>query len=373
MTEANNINLETEPKEENGITKETPPSSMENTKILRVHKKIDYYEDFSDGDQEDYEEVEEKRNINYRNPSRRKKRERVSKPQQSNIESSKNSANSGKEANKSSNYGHIIDLQSFDNKDNKKLENSELMLILLEICLNSSKYEIESDNSSRHFWEKLSQREDLFKHLNVFKPETLRKYWRKLRTTYKYKKLISSIKEYSNKLNDDKMKLLSSINAISDYVINPTRGIDYYIKKYSIKQPTHIKKESSINDEEEEEEENYKSNETENEEEEGDKSNPHDKSINEIIEALHNCFPDIDKKIILKKIIEVNGNIENAYLYLKDPKHFGHLGFNQEEDQIILSIQDEDEKYKELIHRKGFDNIRIRKDFLLSNQEPKII
>ena len=45
----------------------------------------------------------------------------------------------------------------------------------------------------------------------------------------KYKKLISSIKEYSNKLNDDKMKLLSSINAISDYVINPTRGIDYYI------------------------------------------------------------------------------------------------------------------------------------------------
>ena len=38
MTEANNINLETD-KEENGITKETPP-----TKILRVHKKIDYYE-----------------------------------------------------------------------------------------------------------------------------------------------------------------------------------------------------------------------------------------------------------------------------------------------------------------------------------------
>lgn len=363
MTEENNFFLETEPKEENSITKETPPSPMEKTKALRAHKKIDYYEEFSDGDQEDYEEVEEKRINNYRNPPKRNKRRRSF---QNDIEFSTNNADYGKEANKSSNYGHIIDLQSLYSKDNKKLENSELILIILEICLNSAKYGIDCDNSSRYFWEKLSQREDLFKHLSLFKPETLRKYWRKLRTTYKYKKLISSIKEYSELLNDDKMKLLSSINAISDYVINPSRGIDYYIKKYSIKQSAHIKKENSFN---EDEEENYKSNETENEEED----KPSEKSLNEIIEALHDCFPEINKKLILQKIIEVNGNIENAYLCLKDPEHFRHLEFNEEEDQIILNDQDEDEKYKELIHRKGFDNIRTRKDFLLRNQEPKII
>lgn len=316
------------------------------TKALRAHKKVDYFEEFSDGDQEEYEEAEEKRQI--RNPPRRKKRERSSNKENKKV----NYTISDRDDSKHSNYGFIIDLNSL--KDSKEIKNSDLILILLEICLNSPKYGIDSDNSSRNFWDKLSQREDLFHYLNQFKPETLRKYWRKLRTTYKYKKLISAIKEFADKLNEENMKLLSSINAISDYVINPSKGIDHFVKKYSIKQPIHKPHENEVL---------YEKSETENEEEDGN-VNP-EKAINDIVESLKRIFPEKEKEEIYNKLLAVNGNVEQAYLYIKDEEHFSFFAFNAEEDNLILNSNANEEKYKELIMLKGNDNIKIRKEFLL--------
>ena len=339
--------IQNEPKEQSSNRNASEPKV---TKALRAHKKVDYFEEFSDGDQEEYEEAEEKRQI--RNPPRRKKRERSSKANKENKKV--NFDISDKDESKHSNYGFIIDLNSITEKDNKELKNSELILILLEICLNSAKYGINSDNSSRNFWDKLSQRDDLFHYLNQFKPETLRKYWRKLRTTYKYKKLISAIKEFADKLNEENMKLLSSINAISEYVINPSKGIDHFVKKYSIKQPIHKPHENDVL---------YEKNETENEEEDGN-VNP-EKAINDIIESLSRCFPEKEKEEIYNKLLAVNGNVEQAYLSIKDEEHFSFFAFKEEEDNLILNSNDNEEKYKELIMLKGNDNIKIRKEFLL--------
>ena len=79
-------------------------------------------------------------------------------------------------------YGNIINLEDLSNKK-KPLQNTEIILAIMEICLNSSKYGINLDNSSRNFWEKIGEREDIFSVIKQFKPETLRKYWRRIRTS----------------------------------------------------------------------------------------------------------------------------------------------------------------------------------------------
>ena len=117
-----------------------------------------------------------------------------------------------------------------------------LVIIIFEICLNSSQFEVDKDNSSRIFWEEIGKRPELKPIIDKFKPETLRKYWRTIRAAKKYKKIIQCVKEYKDKINTPYMKLLSSINTVCDFVLNPRRGIDYYVNKYSMKHSSKNKK-----------------------------------------------------------------------------------------------------------------------------------
>jgi hypothetical protein len=207
--------------------------------------------------------------------------------------------------------------------------------MLLEICLNSSNYGIDLDNSSRLFWEKIAEKKDEFPVLEQFKPETLRKYWRRLRTTKKYKQIISDVKEYENKLNDENMKLLSSINALCDFVLQPYKGIDYYIEKYTLK---HNIKKKEIKIEE---------------------------PIENIANTLKLEFSDKSLDEIIKILYMVSGDIKKAYLILKDKENFGKLAFDEKDDIIVLG-NDNVKEYNELARFKGNDNILERKSFLLN-------
>ena len=109
------------------------------------------------------------------------------------------------------------------------------ILIILEICLNSSQFGIEKDNSSRAFWEEIGKKEELKQITNKFKPETLRKYWRTIRETKKFRKIITEIKKYRNDLNHQNMKLFASIHAVCEYVSNPGRKMEFYINKHITK------------------------------------------------------------------------------------------------------------------------------------------
>ena len=75
------------------------------------------------------------------------------------------------------------------NVNNLNIPNSELILIMLEVCLNSTQYGIDKDNSSRAFWEEIGKLELLKPITTKFKPETLRKYWRTIREAKKYRKI----------------------------------------------------------------------------------------------------------------------------------------------------------------------------------------
>ena len=82
-------------------------------------------------------------------------------------------------------------IQTPKNVNNLNIPISELILIMLEVCLNSSQYGIDKDNSSKAFWAEIGKL-DLLKPITTkFKPETLRKYWRTIREAKKFRKIIT--------------------------------------------------------------------------------------------------------------------------------------------------------------------------------------
>jgi len=340
---------------------------------LRHTKKVNYEEEFLENENSEdyYDEKEEnsrqrlssykrKRNkINYQSPD--KIIFNIHNTNNNNSNNNNLNNNNSQEKNFSEknntkevfNYfsSSIINLEELSNKK-KPLENTEIILAIMEICLNSSKYGINLDNSSRNFWEKIGEREDIFSILKQFKPETLRKYWRRLRTTKKYKNIIQIINQQKEKLNGFNMKLLSSINAISDYVLFPNKGLDFFIQKYSIK---HINRNDGY----------YFYN------------NKNKININFIVEDivnnLYKIFPNKDKENIFNVLYSVNGNIEKAYLILQNENCFNYLGFDSEDDKKIIdeNFMNDDNKYINYAKIKGHENIIERKKFL-SNENINI-
>ena len=305
------------------------------TRNLRNVKRISYYEDFSNSDEieDEYNEQEENRENHKTKKFHKRKRthKENNSEKESEINTNSNKNENSKEKKNYSNLGTILNIKELKTP----LNNTQIILMLLEICLNSSNYGINLDNSSRLFWEKIAEKKEDFSVLEQFKPETLRKYWRRLRTTKKYKQIISDVKEYENKLNEQNMKLLSSINALCDFVLQPYKGIDYYIEKYTMKHP--IKK----------------------------KENKIEEPIDNIANTLKLEFKDKSLDEIIKILYMVSGDIKKAYLILKDKENFGKLAFDEKDDIIVLG-NDNVKEYNELARNKGNDNILERKSFLLN-------
>ena len=144
---------------------------------------------------------------------------------------------------------------------------------MLEICLNSSQFGLEKDNSSRAFWEEIGKIELLKPITSKFKTETLRKYWRTIREARKFRKIIAETKKYKNELDNNNLKLLSSIRVICEYVSSPSkRNIDYFLNKHIVK-PANKTKKINVND-----------------------MSPSEQ-ISDIINTFISCFPKKKKKI----------------------------------------------------------------------------
>ena len=360
----------------------TPGPSQTPQKYLRKAKKVNYLE-MSSEDQDNSEEYELPEESKQKSKSRRKtkrsdsapkanaennnKKKKIAKEntkkENKNNEEEKmdeNNNNNQKDENNekekeentdkknnNNNFGTIINISETLSKynNNESIPNSELILIILEICLKSSQFGIEKDNSSRAFWEEIGKKPEFKPIIDKFKPETLRKYWRTIRETKKFRKIISDTKKYSKELNNPNMKLFSSIHAICEYVSNPGRKIDYYLNK-------HMTKPASKNK----------------------KINVKDMSPNQQIEDIVNTFKKFFPKESEKKIIEIlfknNFDIENTFLVLKDEENFEYLCFDEKEDEILKKNKedkdDTNEEYQDLINRKGLEDVLRRKEFLFN-------
>ena len=215
----------------------------------------------------------------------------------------------------------------------------------MEMCLNSSQFGIDKDNSSRLFWQEIGNIEQLKPITNKYKPETLRKYWREIKETRRYKKIIAEIKKYQKDLNDENMKLFSSIHVVCEYVSNPLRKMEYYLNKHSKKTANKSKK-INVND-----------------------MTPNEQ-IDDIVKTLNKYFPKKKGKDILDLLFKNNFDIENTFLVLKDEENFDNLCFTEKEDEIIRKNyndhDDNNEEYQDLIYIKGLEEVLRRKEFLFN-------
>ena len=242
------------------------------------------------------------------------------------------------------NIGCILNIPEFistlNNKENKLISNTDMILFILELCLNSSQFNLKGDNSSRKFWEEVGKLKELSPITNIFKPETLRKYWRLLRNIKKPKKIINILNEHKNLINNENIKLLASINIIYDFILFPKKGIDFYINKYCGKILDKAKKSRKVKD------------------------MSIDEQIDEIISEFEKAFPLMKKGEIVEKLYQNNFDVRNTYLVMKDEKNFGYLSFSQNEDEIILTKNLNNSEYRNLALKKGHINIIKRKKFL---------
>ena len=242
------------------------------------------------------------------------------------------------------NIGCILNIPEFistlNNKENKLISNTDMILFILELCLNSSQFNLKGDNSSRKFWEEVGKLKELSPITNIFKPETLRKYWRLLRNIKKPKKIINILNEHKNLINNENIKLLASINIIYDFIFFPKKGIEFYINKYCGKILDKAKKSRKVKD------------------------MSIDEQIDEIISEFEKAFPLMKKEEIVEKLYQNNFDVRNTYLVMKDEKNFGYLSFSESEDEIILTKNLNNSEYRNLALKKGHINIIKRKKFL---------
>ena len=360
----------------------TPGPSQTPQKYLRKTKKVNYLE-MSSEDQdnsEDYELPEEsKQKLKSRRKTKRsdsapkantekntnkkkkisnenKNKENNNNEEEKKDENNNNHKNEDNEKekeenvdkkNNNNNFGTIINISETLSKysNNENIPNSELILIILEICLKSSQFGIEKDNSSRAFWEEIGKKPEFKPIIDKFKPETLRKYWRTIRETKKFRKIITETKKYSKELNSQNMKLFSSIHAVCEYVSNPGRKMDYYLNKHMTK-PANKNKKINVND-----------------------MSPN-QQIEDIVNTFRKYFPKESEKKIIEILFKNNFDIENTFLVLKDEENFEYLCFDEKEDEILKKNNedkdDKNEEYQEIINRKGLEDVLRRKEFLFN-------
>ena len=369
-------------KEEKNDQKAINNPSQTPQKFLRNQKKVNYAQFFSE-DQDNSEEYETPEEIKQKiELSKKRKRPKSvnkttqdnttkkTKPKKEQKKKDKNNENNNSEEenkdkkndiNKEKEEGNIENpdkknknssnqiinltevLSKYTNNDN--IPNSEIILIILEICLNSSQLGIDKDNSSRTFWEEIGKKEELKLITTKFKPETLRKYWRTIRETKKYKKIVSETKRYKNELNNQNMKLFASIHAICEYVSNPGRKMDYYLNKHMTKTSNKSNKPNANN-------------------------MTSDEQIDDITKTIKKYFPDKEENEILEILFKTNFDIDNTFLILKDKENFENLCFNEKDDEIIKKNHedkdDKNEEYQKLLYTKGLEGVLRRKEFLFN-------
>ena len=235
-------------------------------------------------------------------------------------------------------------IQTPKNVNNLNIPNSELILIMLEVCLNSSQYGINKDNSSKAFWAEIGKL-DLLKPITTkFKPETLRKYWRTIREAKKFRKIITETRRYRNELDNPNLKFLSSIKIICEYVTNAShKKIEYFLNKHL--PPVKVKK---ITVEE---------------------MTP-EQQISDILSTFKACFPKKKEKEILDILYMTSFDIENTFLVLKDKENLSFLLFTEKDDEIVTKSWEEknesSDEYQDVINIKGLEEVLRRKEFLFN-------
>lgn len=278
----------------------------------------------------------------------------------------------------------IIDLSELQKKE--KITNSECILTIMEICLNSKKYKFQHQNSTRVFWEEVFANEELANILKLFKPETLRKYWRIIRDTNQYKKTIEIVTENASLIDNPKYKLLPVINAISVFIKSKAKNFEKVLNSISKVKTT----QNQTNDKNDESEiyQSFLKNKRKKKELENDNieqdiiklnqkikekkereqklkelENEGDVTLEHIIRTFQDCFQEKNKEEIYQTLYKTSCNLKNTYLVLCNPDKYDYLIFENTDDYILQNLRDKS-YYQQLIEARGKERISERETFL---------
>ena len=266
----------------------------------------------------------------------------------------------------------LIDIEQLNKKDS--LNNSEMLLVIIQICLNPAKYKLSNSTTTKSFWDAVMKKEEFKKLLKIFKSETLRKYWRILREINDMDQLIKIIKDNKEVINNPCFKLLPVINILLTYIkekkYNEYSLEDYFksINESNIKKIQNNKKQLNknnnnlIGNKKQREQTPKKENEKKPKIQELIKDEQ-DSYFFEIILTLHNFFPKKKFDDVKNALYKTSGNIQNAYLYLTNEDKYENLAFVGTDDYIIKNLRDKP-YYKQLIESKGEESVKEREKFL---------
>lgn len=266
----------------------------------------------------------------------------------------------------------LVDIEQLNKKDS--LNNSEMLLVIIQICLNPSKYKLSNSTTTKSFWDAVMKKEEFKKLLKIFKSETLRKYWRILREINDMDQLIKIIKDNKEVINNPCFKLLPVINILLTYIkekkYNEYSLEDYFksINESNVKKIQNNKKQLNknnnnlIGNKKQREQTPKKENEKKPKIQELIKDEQ-DSYFFEIILTLHNFFPKKKFDDVKNALYKTSGNIQNAYLYLTNEDKYENLAFVGTDDYIIKNLRDKP-YYKQLIESKGEESVKEREKFL---------
>ena len=267
----------------------------------------------------------------------------------------------------------LIDIEKKNKKDS--LNNSEMLLVIIQICLNPAKYKLSNSTTTKSFWDAVMKKEEFKKLLKIFKSETLRKYWRILREINDMDQLIKIIKDNKEVINNPCFKLLPVINILLTYIkekkYNEYSLEDYFksINESNVKKIQNNKKQLNknnnnnlIGNKKQREQTPKKENEKKPKIQELIKDEQ-DSYFFEIILTLHNFFPKKKFDDVKNALYKTSGNIQNAYLYLTNEDKYENLAFVGTDDYIIKNLRDKP-YYKQLIESKGEESVKEREKFL---------
>ena len=266
----------------------------------------------------------------------------------------------------------LVDIEQLNKKDS--INNSEMLLVIIQICLNPAKYKLSNSTTTKSFWDAVMKKEEFKKLLKIFKSETLRKYWRILREINDMDQLIKIIKDNKEVINNPCFKLLPVINILLTYIkekkYNEYSLEDYFksINESNVKKIQNNKKQLNknnnnlIGNKKQREQTPKKENEKKPKIQELIKDEQ-DSYFFEIILTLHNFFPKKKFDDVKNALYKTSGNIQNAYLYLTNEDKYENLAFVGTDDYIIKNLRDKP-YYKQLIESKGEESVKEREKFL---------
>lgn len=253
-----------------------------------------------------------------------------------------------------------------------EIQNSDIILAILEICTFNKKYNYECSNNTKAFWERVVEEEVLKKIFRQFKSETLRKYWKIIRLVGNNDKFIEIVRQNEKFINNPVFKLLPIINGISSFIqSNPEqKNFEDYFTSINLKdkKPITHKEEENNNSEKKSESPRprilkiKKKKIEEKEESDKEEVDPKilklDNAINQLMKITK-----YSREEVFKALLGTSGNIKNAYLYLKDNKKYEKYFFEDNDDNIIKNLR-KNKSFKELLDKKGEELIKEREKFL---------